>query len=258
MTDVKARIHIVETLIGVFGVTERDDIIEGVLYPRDAKKIAAALEKKANGELSREVSELVEKLRQRGFKTFVLNNHDLAEALREKGFEVEYAAASDAGDSIRGNLEEIAVERGMIEDASQFYALSQEVSVLRTKRAVRKAQAQRDAVISQTVQLLNELDKTLNVLSGKLREWYGLHFPELDRLVKNHRNYSEIVSRFGDRGSYTAEGLEGMGLNADVILGASKDSMGAPLLPGDADKLKRLAENLLSLYSYRVDLEAHI
>jgi nucleolar protein 56 len=34
--------------------------------------------------------------------------------------------------------------------------------------------------------------------------------------------------------------------------------MGAPLLPGDADKLKRLAENLLSLYSYRVDLEAHI
>ena len=63
----------------------------------------------------------------------------------------------------------------------------------RAQRAVRRAQSARGAVIPQMVQLLNELDKTLNVLSSKLREWYGLHFPELDRQVDSHETYARIV-----------------------------------------------------------------
>ncbi len=80
-----SRIHIVETLIGIFALTHDNDIIERVLYPRDAKQINAALERHVAGEPSKEMSDMVEKLIQRGFETVVISNAPLADALRGAG-----------------------------------------------------------------------------------------------------------------------------------------------------------------------------
>ena len=43
---------------------------------------------------------------------------------------------------------------------------------------------------------------------GRLREWYGVYFPELDRLVEKHETYSRLVMNLGDRENYTIEKLE--------------------------------------------------
>ena len=147
-----------------------------------------------------------------------------------------------------------------VEDKTQYYALSREISVLRTRKDIQKAQAERGATIIQTAQLLNELDKSLNVLSGKLREWYGLHFPELSRAVDDHKIYALRVERLGDRSGFSPENLGELELGDRVkkILSASEDSMGAPLLSEDEEHLRSLAANLVSLYSYRESLEALI
>jgi nucleolar protein 56 len=110
------------------------------------------------------------------------------------------------------------------------------------------------------VQLLNELDKSLNVLSGKLREWYGLHFPELSRAVDDHKIYARLVEKLGDRSGFSPENLGELELGDRMkgILSAGEDSMGAPLLSEDEEHLRSLAANLVSLYSYRESLEALI
>jgi nucleolar protein 56 len=258
--DSGSRIYVVETLIGTFAVTGDNDIVERVLYPRDAKRINAALERHAAGEPSKEMTEMVEKLVQRGFETIIISNEALADALRVAGVNVEIAVDSGPEDFVRENIESIAVDFKAVENRSQYYALSREVSVLRTRKAVQTAQSERGATITQTVQLLNELDKSLNVLSGKLREWYGLHFPELNRLVDDHGVYAELVRSLGDRSGLTPEKLGELGLGdrAGRILSAGEDSMGALLLPEDEEHLKSLASNLVSLYSYRESLEALI
>ncbi|MDP7443460.1 MAG: hypothetical protein QGI87_03780, partial [Candidatus Bathyarchaeota archaeon] len=87
--DPCSRVHIVETLIGIFAVNHDNDIIERILYPRDAKQVNAALERHASGEPSREMSEMLEKLTQMGFKTVILSNEPLAYALRGTGMNVE-------------------------------------------------------------------------------------------------------------------------------------------------------------------------
>ena len=255
-----SRIHIVETLIGIFAVTHDNDIVERVLYPRNAKKINAALERHAAGDLSKEMSAMVEKLVQRGFETVIISNDPLADALGGAGVNVEIAEGSGPEDFVRENIESIAVDFRAVEDKSQYYALSREVSVLRTRKDVQKAQSERGATILQTVQLLNELDKSLNVLSGKLREWYGLHFPELSRAVDDHNIYAILVERLGDRSGFSPENLGELELGDRVkkILSASEDSMGAPLLPEDEEHLRSLAANLVSLYAYRESLEALI
>ena len=255
-----SRVHVVETLIGIFAVTHENDIIERVIYPRDAKKINAALERHAAGEPSKEMSVMVEKLVQRGFETVIISNEPLAAALRGTGVNVEIGVDSEAEDFVRENIESIAVDFRAVEDKTQYYALSREVSVLRTRKAVQKAQSERGATILQTVQLLNELDKSLNVLSGKLREWYGLHFPELNRAVDDHKIYARLVERLGDRSGFSPENLEELELGDRVnrILSAGEDSMGAPLLSEDEEHLRSLATNLVSLYAYRESLEGLI
>jgi hypothetical protein len=177
--DPSSRIHVVETLIGVFGVTEDNEIVEAVLYPMNPDKISAALDRQSSGEVSREVADAMEKLVQRGFDAFVFTNRALAETVRRKyGVQVDAVGRSEADGFVRENLEALAVEHGMVEDASRFYALSQKVTTLTARKLVQRAQSERSVIVIQAAQLLNELDKTLNVLSNKLREWYGVHFPD--------------------------------------------------------------------------------
>ncbi len=117
-----SRIHIVETLIGIFAVTQDNDIIERVLYPRDAKKIDAALERQAAGEPSKEMSEMVEKLIQRGFESVIITNAPLTDALRGAGVKVEITEGSGPEDFVRENIESIAVDFRAVKDEMQYYA----------------------------------------------------------------------------------------------------------------------------------------
>ena len=51
-----------------------------------------------------------------------------------------------------------------------------------------------DLHIIQAINSLDELDKIINTLGSRMREWYGLHFPELDNLIQSLTLYAEIVT----------------------------------------------------------------
>jgi nucleolar protein 56 len=256
------RAHVVETLIGVFGVSEGGEIVERTLYPSDPKQIVAALERQSNGEVTKEVSETVDKLIQRGFKSFTFSGRVLAETVRRsKGVRTFVESASSVADSVRGDLERLAVEYGVAEDASHFHGISREVSTLMAMRGVQRAQSERGAIIVQAVPLLNEVDKSLNVLSSKLREWYGLHFPEMGRRIPDHRDYARIVMAVGDRGGLDLKAFEGMNIperDAKALISAARDSMGANLNAEDIQPMRDLASKILDLHDYRQKLEKYI
>ena len=50
-----------------------------------------------------------------------------------------------------------------------------------------------DLHIIQAINSLDEIDKIGNALSSRLREWYGLHFPELDNIIDSISGYAQIV-----------------------------------------------------------------
>jgi nucleolar protein 56 len=255
-------IHIIETLIGVFAVSGDASIIEKGLYPPDPKQIVAALERQASGEVTKETAGLMEKLMQRGFKRFLFENKIFARSVSEKyHIETEIVRRSIAVRRLMGAIEELAIDLEYVKDNEEFLRLSHEVTMIRARKAVRKAQSKRGVVVAQTVQLLNELDKTLNVLSGKNREWYGLHFPELGKLVESHEIYARMVKTLGDRGNMTSEALSELGLEdrkVASIVDSARGSMGAPMVVGDLEQIMALATNILSLFSYREALQEHI
>ncbi len=260
--DIKPSIYVTETIIGVFALTKEGVIVEKVLFPPDSKQIATAIDRLRRGEVIKEIAELAEKMKQRGYRNFVFSNKTLAEAIGEN-YDVKTTLSDrlEPTRRIRENLEELAVEYGLLNDVNEFNSMSHEVTLLIARKAIQRAQSDRGAAVNQSVQLLNEIDRTLNVLSNKLREWYGLHFPELDRQVDNHETYANIVEKFGDRSNISVEGLMELGFRSSKsskIIKMAEKSMGAPMIPEDNEQLKGLALNLLGLYKYRQELELYI
>ena len=47
------------------------------------------------------------------------------------------------------------------------------------------------------VALLDDLDKELNNYAMRLREWYGWHFPELNKIVTDNLTFARTVKTLG-------------------------------------------------------------
>ncbi len=255
-------VYLEESLIGVFGVNEEGEVVEKAIYPNDPKQIAAALTRQRRGEATREVSEVVEKLLQRGFNYIITTNKLLARTLEGKwGVRAEAMPGTGAGDIIRGGVERLGVEYGLFREPGELLELSHEVTMLMGREAVRAAMSEREALISQGVQLLGDVDTMLNSLSSRLREWYGLHFPELGRIVSDHRTYARLASSLGDRARYGVEELVRQGLDgkeARRVSRAAENSMGASFETNDLEQVRMLAFRTLELYDYRQGLGDYV
>lgn len=136
---------------------------------------------------------------------------------------------------------------------SELAELLRSVSLELARRGVSEASSGRDRSIVQSVNLLDELDKSINALLGRLREWYSLHFPELWRAVPRTERFTHLVRRLGSRSGFTAEAVVGLGFPREFgeeLSRLAEGSAGAEL--GDAmQEVVRLAEVLADLQGYR-------
>ena len=61
-----------------------------------------------------------------------------------------------------------------------------------TKLAIKKSVSE-DNFIIQAIANINELDKASNLLTKRLREWYGLYFPELEQKISSPEKLVELI-----------------------------------------------------------------
>ena len=252
--------HIEETLIGVFALTSEGKIIDQVFYPSNPKQIAKAISRQRKGQLTREVQNLVRGLVKRGFSRLTTINAELAESI-EKGYDVKVDVLLESPvEQLKDELVKIAIRKGFIKNEASYLELSREVSTLLSRGAITEALSSREAIISQPVQLLGELDTALNGLGSRVKEWFGLHFPEMSRVVRDIQLYARIVAEIGDRANFSAEKLESLNLQTReslAVLKAAEGSMGAALSNEDINEIQRLARTYLDLVDYREKLSLY-
>jgi nucleolar protein 56 len=125
----------------------------------------------------------------------------------------------------------------------------------KARQAVTEKVSSPDALITQTVQTIGELDRCINVLYEKLSEWYGLYFPEFR--MSEVRTYCAVVLSL-DRKNPDMVALEKVaGQKAQSILERARNSMGAELSDADLGQIRMLAQNILSLYEMREEIESY-
>jgi len=126
---------------------------------------------------------------------------------------------------------------------------------------IQEASEQLDLHISQSINALDEIDKISNTLGTRMREWYGLHFPELDNLLQNAITYSLIVTGCGNRDNITKGFLETIDIpenKVDIILEVSKRSRGGKITEQNLLIVQNIAQQVVSLSKIRKNLEEHI
>ena len=119
-------------------------------------------------------------------------------------------------------------------------------------------------MIIQAICLLDQLDKDINKLSMRIREWYSWHFPELVKIVSDPYMYARLVVEIGDRNTLSEDNLEKItnitmdeDLSKKVLLGA-RTSMGMDVSEGDLVNINAFAIRVRDLLEYRVQLYAYL
>ncbi|KAI6093027.1 nucleolar protein nop5 [Hypoxylon rubiginosum] len=117
-----------------------------------------------------------------------------------------------------------------------------------------------DVMIVQAIKLLDDLDKELNNYAMRVKEWYGWHFPELDRIVQDNLAYARIIITMGTRENATNTDFSEI-LPEDIesrVKTAAEVSMGTEILDFDLDNIKLLAEQVISFTEYRQQLSLYL
>jgi len=121
-----------------------------------------------------------------------------------------------------------------------------------------------DNMVIQSIALLDQLDKDINLFAQRIREWYAYHYPELAKIVPEQYNYMRCASIIKNREELDEERiaqlhevLEDEEKVNEVIEGA-RTSMGMEISELDLENIDRFAKRVSSLSEYRNRLHDYI
>ena len=230
--------YIITTFIGCFGVDENNNIISFRPFPKNVVEVAAKLDL-ASSEIIDEEKELIEELRKKGYKEFIFSSKKVgAENVEPDNKAEKY---------IKENLRKIAIEKKLFKDQLEFNEFLVKITTELTKAKIRKS-VSRDKLITQAVAAIDELDKSINILVERLREFYSLHFPEIDKAISNHERYAKLIAEFGHRNKFKDPELSAL---------AGK-SVGIDFEENDIRIAQKLAQTILQLYSLKEEFTKYV
>jgi len=253
--------YLVDSPAGLFLLEKTGKISERALFAHNPSDAAAQLKQVLNGELPPESSAFGQRLSQLELDQVTVDSEPLARLARSI---VKAEVVEDENDptvsKLRNRLPSILVRLRIIESKDEYEQFVREVSLELAKTAITEATTKRDLYAIQTVRSIEDLDKILNLLAGRVREWYGLHFPELDRLVEKHDSYIRLVHSLGARDSFSYDALTKLGIPQDKatqISASAEKSSGAEMTGTDLEWLRQVCGTVLELYGLREAAEKY-
>lgn len=243
---------------GLLFFDEKQKPLDTSLFPKKPAAAAQAFLKLEEGEISDNLARLLDSLKEKGYDTLIVENSNLAQEIRKNTELV--IDVSDVGE-LRSRAMQTAVETGFSKDEEDFSLWTRSFTMELAKLRVKGAVEQRDLIVAQAIQTLDDLDRTVNQFMGRLREWYGVHFPELDRLIEKHETYARLVLDLGKREAFVLGALEKADIpkaKAEAAAEIAETSMGADISDTDLAPIQTLAKNVLELYDLRQNMENYL
>ncbi len=195
---------------------EEGKVKRAALFPKDPKEIAIRLQKMKKGEVLDEELSLASSAKQ-------VTDRRLAEFGKRVKFDASFLKPENYGYSVD---------------------LYREATIALAKQAVRESVGP-DVHLGQAVRAYDDMVYTSNLLSERLHEWYGLHFPELENVLDGE-TYAKAISEHGSR----AKILDALALRMD--------SIGSEIEQQDLDSVVTLSRSLNEILSSRRKLEKYV
>jgi len=189
----------------------------------------------------------------------VLNDSSLVNVLKKNSIDAQLME-EDELDNIQSSKPQIIVDSRFAENIPDVLNKLREFAIGLSSSKVTKISESPDLHIIQAINSLDEIDKIANALSSRLREWYGLHFPELENVIDSINGYAQIVLA-GKRESLTKEIFEDAGFpesKVEMLSLVTSKSRGGDISEKNLEIVQSMAKQLLDLHTLRKSLEEHI
>jgi len=212
------------------------------------------------GEIDDWFRSIIVEAKKRGFDEFLIYEEALRKALDEKGFNVKTLSDGEIN-RLQNRKLRLIVAVGWSENENKAKELIRGFALELSNVKLRELAAKPDLQIMQSVQALDEIDKVVNILEARVKEWYGLHFPELERILDSPEAYIKFVNNFERRENIAQKKLEEYGFTSEKakeILSAADRSKGTELRNEDLQKISSLSKEATQLSSVRDSLAKHV
>ena len=192
-------------------------------------------------------------------QTTIVNDRGLLDILKKKSIDVQLMEEEQI-DNIQSTKPKILISSGFATDENDAMEKLREFAIQLSSSKVTEVSQSPDLHLIQAINTLDETDKIINSISSRLREWYGLHFPELDNLIDSINGYSQIVLS-GNRENISREDFEKAGFSKDKVemLSLVKEkSRGGNISEENFAIVQSLAKQILDLFELRKNIEEHV
>ncbi|WEU39697.1 MAG: C/D box methylation guide ribonucleoprotein complex aNOP56 subunit [Candidatus Odinarchaeum yellowstonii] len=218
-----------------------------------------------NGRKIIEAEEIISELTSNNYSTLICDTEHLYNFIKKIVVDKKLKITLEKNNSItrffKADYDNILISYGGFKNKEEITELLNRVCLEYTSEKIKISSARRDMLVIQAIEALDDLDKNLNLNSSRLREWFSLHFPELNELVTSHQTYSKIISELGVKEDFDIQKLVELGLpdkRAELVVNSIPKSVGADLTTNDINIIKLYGEMIVKEFETRTRLEEYI
>ena len=247
-------IKLYQCIGGFFLISETAKVLNYVPFPHESEEIANRLFDLQQYHISPELDKIIQEVPDEEIET---NSSEVKEYLRTKGKKSEVVVQSETYKNFLSKLPELLVEHKFVKNEKELWELTHNTTISLVKKQIAHSSQRIDKMVVHAILSLDDIDKTTNLFVSRIREWYGVHFPEILKHIENHATLCKIITEIGIRSNFTEEKLRKYGFADDraaEFVKLANNSMGAEYDMNDLLPLQQLAQRTLDLFHQRDEL----
>ena len=252
--SMKCRLYITEG--GVIIIDKAMNIFSCKQYPEG--QAVPTYRQLETGEAESWLKSILDEAIQNGMESIMVKEDQLSNKLSSE-FKVEKLTDNEF-ERINKNKIDLMIKAGFAPTEDEAINIVRNFALEVANAKLRDEASRPDLQVIQAIQALDETEKIANILESRVKEWYGLHFPELERLIDSFDAYMKFVTKIGRRERTTNQNLEEFGFTPkkiEAVLLTVEKSKGSDLRDEDMLRINGLAEEAIKISNLKDSIAKH-
>ncbi len=240
--------YLTNCFMGFMLFDESFTLIDYELFPK--RRLAKEMIELEKQDLTLQEESILKRNAKNCTSIIIETNLNISEYKNLKGAsKFKFETPNAAGEFLRSNMNKILVENEILEPEDDLNAILHDLSMGIINYKLKEASKARDSYLIQAINSIGDIDEATGKLLERLREWYTIHFPELNK-IKNQEKYVDLVVEYGDRDSIIESKLLDEMVITDQNPGAEIEDFDLKMVKIFADSIKTLQNTKKSLTNY--------
>jgi nucleolar protein 56 len=254
-------VYLALSAFGTFVLDEKNEVIaKHVVYPDVALAVSSLLAI-GEGEVTPVIDAIAAEIEKLGETEVFVEGQMLARSFSKFEKLTVKISTNKIAKWFRENQDDYLSKLGVTKNLEEISTFRRDVAIRLSKAKVSAASSEKDLLVKNAIDAIDEVDKSINILVMRLREWYSVHHPSLSRLVEDQDQYARILKETSGRESMTRDMLvsaEVPEATIELVMSAIPGDIGAELREIDLNIIKVLAISIDNLYNTRKELEEYV